>query len=291
MKHAYLIMAHHRPDLLRYLLDAIDDKRNDIFLLIDKKSKCNFDIKMKYSNLYLINPISINWGGYTQIDGTYRLLKYATSKGIYQYYHFLTGSSFPLKNQNDMHNFFEKNEGKQFIGYVPECKLNGTIERVKYHSILTECGIKSGVKGKVLRETRHLWNGIQGIMGIDYFDRFHMIYKKGIAYWSITDELARYLISKEKIVEEMLKYSVSGDEVFVQTIAFNSHFKSQIYQIGDEWEGSQREMAWGQFGDRPGHNFIKDDIDYLLNSYRCFALKFESKDGIYLIKEILKNRY
>ena len=37
MKHAYLIMAHNEPYILERLLKLIDDKRNDIYLHIDKK--------------------------------------------------------------------------------------------------------------------------------------------------------------------------------------------------------------------------------------------------------------
>lgn len=37
MKHAYLIMAHSRPDLLQNLVSMIDDERNDIYTYIDKK--------------------------------------------------------------------------------------------------------------------------------------------------------------------------------------------------------------------------------------------------------------
>ena len=62
MRHAYLIMAHHRPDLLRKLLDAIDDSRNDVFLHIDKKSVDTFDLKMKDARLYLIESMDVRWG-------------------------------------------------------------------------------------------------------------------------------------------------------------------------------------------------------------------------------------
>ena len=38
-KHAYLIMAHHRFDVLKMLLTDLDYKDNDIYLHIDKKQK------------------------------------------------------------------------------------------------------------------------------------------------------------------------------------------------------------------------------------------------------------
>ena len=38
-KHAYLIMAHTQPELLKCLLRLLDDERNDIYLHIDKKAE------------------------------------------------------------------------------------------------------------------------------------------------------------------------------------------------------------------------------------------------------------
>lgn len=38
MRHAFLLIAHNEFQLLKVLLSMLDDKRNDIFLHIDKKS-------------------------------------------------------------------------------------------------------------------------------------------------------------------------------------------------------------------------------------------------------------
>ena len=37
MKHAYLIIAHHEFEILKKLVQAIDDERNDIYIHFDKK--------------------------------------------------------------------------------------------------------------------------------------------------------------------------------------------------------------------------------------------------------------
>ena len=42
MKHAYLIIAHNNFYILEKLIKLIDDKRNDIYIHIDKKIR-NFD--------------------------------------------------------------------------------------------------------------------------------------------------------------------------------------------------------------------------------------------------------
>ena len=66
MKHAYLIMAHNSPRILRVLLEMIDDERNDIFLHVDKKSNLLKENKfaMKKAGLHVLEKrINVKWGG------------------------------------------------------------------------------------------------------------------------------------------------------------------------------------------------------------------------------------
>ena len=51
-RHAYLIIANRNPKQLTKLLKALDDCRNDIFVMIDKKSKDIFEkVKLNFSSL------------------------------------------------------------------------------------------------------------------------------------------------------------------------------------------------------------------------------------------------
>ena len=38
MRHAYLIMAHDQPEVLKSLLLCLDHRDNDVFVHLDKKS-------------------------------------------------------------------------------------------------------------------------------------------------------------------------------------------------------------------------------------------------------------
>lgn len=76
MKHAYLIIAHNEPLILKTLISLIDDERNDIFLLIDSRSNLiPQNIKPRYSSLYYCNRIPIYWGDYSQYRQKYYYLK------------------------------------------------------------------------------------------------------------------------------------------------------------------------------------------------------------------------
>lgn len=115
-----------------------------------------------------------------------------------------------------------------------------------------------------------------------------MQFKKGLAYWSITESCAKYILEKEKIVKRMLRYSVSGDEVFVQTLVYNSPFKDSIYNLTNEYEGCLVATAWKKFvgEDRIGKNFLMKDFNILEESDLLYALKFEGQEGVDLIHQI-----
>ena len=68
-KHAYLIVANSNLLVLRTCLRMIDDARNDIYLLLDKKAGIREDIieslkgEVILSKMVVSNSLSINWGG------------------------------------------------------------------------------------------------------------------------------------------------------------------------------------------------------------------------------------
>lgn len=60
MKHAYLILAHSEKGILKELIQALDDARNDIYIHLDVKAKFDIsDLSTNYSGLYIYFPI--NW--------------------------------------------------------------------------------------------------------------------------------------------------------------------------------------------------------------------------------------
>lgn len=122
LKHAYLIMIHENSEVLHKCLQMIDDKRNDIFIHIDAKSDSCFKNTLykyvKLSSLYFVdNPVKVYWAHYSQVLAEVSLFEKARCTEAYRYYHLLSGSDMPIKSQNFIHDFFEKNDGTEFIGY------------------------------------------------------------------------------------------------------------------------------------------------------------------------------
>ncbi len=217
----------------------------------------------------------------------YRLLKAAVNGGEHRYYHMLTGASFPLMNSIKLHEFFAQNDGKEFVGFDNK---NDFSARVKYHFLFSEKGKLYGIKGRLIGKIRGAYLSMQKLLGIDHFKKYGLDCKKGIAYWSITQDCAEYVLQNETLIRSILKNSISGDEIFVQTLVYNSpRFLPNVYSLQDEYKGAMVEMAWEKYGNRPGHDFAKEDLDKLLSCNKCFALKFDGPDGLWLIDKLKKN--
>ena len=189
----------------------------------------------------------MRWAGYTQVECEYRLLELALSLGEhYQYFHLLTGASFPIKSNQYIFNFFNQHYGMQFIGFDNNHDCSS---RAKYRFLFNELGKPNSQYDYRLLSIRDLYIQLQKKLGINRFKKFNMQFKKGLAYWSITESCAKYVLEKEGMVKRMLRYSVSGDEVFMQTLVYNSPFKDSLYNLTNEFEGCLVAAAWKQFLD------------------------------------------
>ena len=133
-KHAYLIIAHNNFNQLKKLIELLDYEENDIYIHLDKKSKLNVEELKKYvkkSKLIFTKRIKVSWGGFSLVQSELILLK-ASVKENYMYYHLISGADLPIKSMKEIHEFFEENEGKQFIHFRREDDYDGIENRLRY---------------------------------------------------------------------------------------------------------------------------------------------------------------
>lgn len=287
-RHAYMIMAHHKFHILKELLKDLDDGRNDIFLHIDKKAM-DFDSKdvcgvIKKANIYITERMDVHWGGFSQIQCVLMLLERATETGYHTYYHFMVGVEFPLKTQNYIHRFFDEHQGYEFIGFDHEDKKY--IERVRYYHIFNEYARNNTFFQKVLNKISFGCVYIQKALHVDLTKKYGIVFKKGNANWSMTHELARYILSKKEEIFRVYRHSFCGDEIFIHTIVFNSDFYEKVYDVKDEYRSSMRITTW----EDKKNQYHLDDLKYLLGCGRLFARKIDDEDALRLIDEIRRYR-
>lgn len=275
MKHAYLILAHHEFGLLEKLVNALDDSRNDIFVHIDLKVRDMPKISTNHSNLYFVDQrIDVCWGDVSVVEAEYVLFEAAAKQGNYDYYHLLSGVDIPLKSQDYIHHFFNENNGKEFVGfyqYPMRTELDRKVRR--FHLFPKEFRSKTGFINKSKGTIRFLGIKIQELL--KWKRNQDINFEKGTQWLSLTEGLVKLILEKKGEVLKIYKNSFCSDEIFVQTICWNSSFRDKVYDLKNEGRSCLREINWQ-------NNKLVDwevkDFEYLINSTALFARKFSSKD-------------
>lgn len=266
-KHAYLIMAHNNFEQLKILIGLLDDYRNDIYLHIDKKVKgfVKESIQTKYAQLIFVNPINVTWGGHSQIKCEMLLLKSSKPKH-YKYYHILSGVDLPIKTQDEIHDFFDLNYGKNFIDFDTEANTTKNyIDRVQYYHLFRNIIGRSKKIGTLMfRVLNKFFLMLQKSVS---FKRKEIIPNyKGSNWVSITDEMAQYLVKCEKLIRKQFYYSYCADEIFLQSVAMSSPYRDTIIDC------DCRIIDWER--GKP-YTYRKNDAEELFNSTALFARKFD----------------
>lgn len=289
-KHAYLIMAHTNFDQLKLLLTLLDDERNDIYIHFDKKVKeiPNLLEKASYfSRLHILKErISVSWGGFSQIKCEMLLMKEACRYGNYEYFHLLSGMDLPLRNQDDIHKFFRKHAGTEFLS--SEIPFNPKwVERIEYYYFFQDIKgrIRSQVLQKILTKLRNGFVKLQIQIGYKRKLKGLNIHF-GSNWFSLTQDAVKFIIENENLVNKIFHNTVCADELFVQTILANSPLYQNLYK-GTEGrtvkEANLRLIDW-QRGDP--YVWRIQDYDELVNSNCLFARKFDSQIDDKIIRKI-----
>lgn len=273
-KHAYLIMAHTQPELLKKLLELLDDERNDIYLHIDSKAK-DYPLEevasvLKKSKCIFTERTDVKWGSYSQINCEMVLLKEAT-KQMHSYYHLLSGMDLPIKSQDEIHAFFEKHDGLEFVDEDLPQISEAALSRVKYtHKFYGKAGSAKDILGAVATKGQKLF-------GVDKTKKYgDVIFQKGRNWFSITHGLAKLVVEKENWIREVFGQSVCGDELFLQTVARNSVYADKICNLNTMPEISDtRHIDWARGSNNNPYIFREGDYEELKKADNLFARKFD----------------
>lgn len=282
-------MAHTNIQQLKKLLRLLDDERNDIFLHIDKRiEKVDFDSLTKQcqrSNVIIIpNRIKINWGGVSIMRAELELLSMAVNTNKYEYYHLLSGMDLPIKSQDYIHNYFKANNGYEFISFWTV--KPSMLTRFKYYTVFPE-----GERWFILRIINHIVKGIQMLIG--YRINRNINFRVGSQWFSITDDLARYVIKQKDWLEQIFKNTSTCDEVFLQTLVWNSPFKNKLFSKGSLKSQKEHNMDnirlidWTR-GESIRHPWVfrAEDAEKLAEAPQLFARKFDENVDAVIVEHI-----
>lgn len=276
MRHAFLIIAHDRPEELRRLILALDDPDHDIYVHLDKKSKLDshtFSGLTSHSTLTFIPRRKVVWGGSSQIAVELDLFAAAHQQGGYRYYHLLSGVDYPVKSNDYIHHYFEQHDGQNFIAI----EENGPRFRLRfdqYHFL----------QNTLVGKRRNLWKYIdfascymQKAVGIRRFPQKKDI-RKFINWVSVTDEVVDLIVIRKEAILKQYRFTYCCDEVFL----LEQIQDTPLYQtVAPQGNLRYIEWVWMSKHDSSPRTLTMQDITTLEKPDILFARKFnlpESKD-------------
>lgn len=287
-KHAYLILAHANPWQLRMLLSSLDHVDNEIYVHLDSNAPFGYEALegvSTCSEVHFINPrISIHWGGVSIVRAEMALLEEAVKKP-HSYYHLLSGMDLPIKSQDEIHRFFDENAGKEFIN-MWEMESH-TLKRVQYFTLFPE--------GSLHFLTNLLNHAFKGILSLLHIRQNRGItFCKGSQWFSITDSLAKYIVSQKEWVEKVFRHTTLCDEILVPTLINKGGFGDRLYcsdTVSNRTvnDSNMRLVDWSR-GPSVRHPWIFtiNDLEMLRNAPHLWARKFDENTDREIISEVCR---
>jgi hypothetical protein len=268
-KHAFLILAHANKDFLQALVDCLDHPENDIFIHWDAKSGALPELSARMSPIcFTSKRVSVYWGDFSVVEAEYTLFREARRNGPYQYYHLISGADLPLKSMEEIHRLCNQFPETEYIGFSRPTE-GEIVWRVSHYFLFPH---HFSSENKVVRAIRKLANTIQDTLKIR---RQSGEFKKGPQWVSITEAFVDCLLSNEEQVRMIFHRTYCPDELYKQTLCWNSGFKARTPGTDDEFEGCRRFIKWenGQL-----FTLTEQDVPAMLESDRWFARKFAPDD-------------
>ena len=231
--------------------------------------------QIKRGNLHLIESrIKVHWGDISQVEVEFLLFETAIKNGPYAYYHLLSGVDLPIQSQDYIHSFFEQYAGKEFVSFWLDKNNEKDLARKvnRYYFFTKYLKNKKEWSHRLTVPLRNITLGIQKLIGYKRKHSFR-VFKKGSNWISITHEFCLYLINKKTLVLKEFRFTLCPDEIFLQTILWNSPFKSHIYCLENPDKGSMRKIDW-----KRGNPYVWQDKDFveLQKAEELFARKFST---------------
>ena len=273
MKLAHLILAHNQPKQLERLLHCLQHDNADIYIHLDKKTDiAAFQHLADIKNVYFIkNRIKVYWGTYNIVKATFNSFYEIINLGKdYDYLNLLSGQDYPLKSQQELHDYLSANPGKAFMNYLLfDTEWLEAVPRVRsYHFNnfkLPGRYILQELVNKLFGQ-RKLPNDMIPVGRSQWFTISWEHVQYICDYWHNTPKLRSFI-----------KLTWGPDEFIFQTILYNSSYRDAMVN------NDLRYIDWSGGGVSPKTLTI-DDLEALTTSGQYFARKFDiTKDEKLLV--------
>lgn len=288
MYYIYGVICHRLTSPLTFTVKHLANcTQNIIIIHVDKKlGEKEFNLMKKcfssLSNvLFLEERHDVRWGSISQIDVMLMLLKKAQDYD-FKYISLISGDDIPLMSNKTRNNFLDiaYENRAEFIGTEADCKKYYNRINIKHPSFMFKKD-RSFLK-KMMCKIINLYNRKYNKLDLTNFPEVY----KGAQWFTISNFAVDYIFKYLRLNKDYYNYflySFCGDEIFFQTILFNSDFKKNIKFDDNESIMSMRYIDWVSGPDYP-RTLNEDDFEKIKNSQMLFARKIKSDSLVNLVK-------
>jgi len=284
LKLGYIILAHQKPHQLLQLLRSLSSDSTYLFLHIDKRLDPSVFLSANgiadIKNLVLLPRFKSYWGSIglakASLHGIREALNYECD-----YITLLSGSDYPIKSNKQILQFLSESNGKSYVDYyrmpapfwIPGKEIN-RIKKYYYHFKNRIFEHPPSPDGKGL--FRKLLGGVLRLFLKNEREFPTGIIPFGGEHWfCLHKPAARQVLSfyeKNPEVMKFLTYSLSPEEIYVQTALFNSGDKELETSICNQ---AITLINWKNKNHPSPAFFDSSDFDRLISSDKLFARKFD----------------
>ena len=266
MKHAYLIIAHNEFEVLKLLISKLDDERNDIYVHIDKKVKTVPVLSTKKSRLHILDKrIDVRWGHVSQIETELLLFETALANAPYSYYHLISGTHMPLKSQDEIHEYFSRDEvSNMFVSLGKDIEYQETLKMRRINLFLRNYLSKRKWEAAL---NQFLWKvliRIQKVVGFELNRGCDFL--KASNWVSLTECAVRLLVDRKMRIMHRYRFSFCGDEFFIPSELNDSPLAGTVENRDD--------ILFVEMGRSNPRTFKVSELESLKQTGCLFARKF-----------------
>lgn len=293
MRIAFLNLCHTDPAIVERVANKLtQDPDFDMYIHVDAKSDIGpFKERLNDNSQvhFLQNRYKVYWGGYNAILATFELLNAAlNSDRNYDYVVALQNLDYPIKSNAYIKEFFENNNGREFIR---GCNIARTSDRhysAKYK--IYNSRDKDFYLNDHCKLVKLAWDGFHAIMSLKTIG-FNGVHKEndeeielyyGTAQWAVTRECAKYMVdfyNTHPKFNKRMQHIKFPDEEYFHTVVHNSRFKTHCVKYDEplkRWLVNWRNIHYFEFPDEGVVTFTEKDFDKLMGLEELFCRKVRS---------------
>lgn len=292
----YIIQVHQNPEQLKRLILRLNTSNVFFYIHVDKKSNLiPFQKELNnFNNIYFFDDnsrINVIWGEISQVQATLLAMNKIIQDKRTGYCILMSGQDYPIKTNEYIFDFLEKNHGSNFIKGRPVEDVWKTYKQriYNYNFSLNENQRHNTSIYIIYNKKFYSHANIQNMINLAQSKKRKYLYKVfiprktpkikqygGSQWWALPIETIYYILDFIKNNKSYLNYhqfTHVPDEIFFHSIVSNGFQDKEI-------KHSLTYVNWAAQNRPLPITFELDDYNELINNNFLFARKFYPESEI-----------